>query len=159
MSIKIKSKKSQSNEWKPNAYFETNVAGTRYSVLQVNRLIWHVKEALKEAETTVGNKSLTMEELKRIIEEKVMQKLSPYQDIDSVRYHFSERVIEDINELGNVNTSRTYLDAVDTLIVSIAKGPQVQFNVYADYTITKSGDKKYVTNFKIKDVELIAIFF
>jgi len=150
MAIKLKLKKSRSKEWKPNRYFESDI-------LIVDRLVWDVKEALKEAETTIGNRSLTMVEVKKIIEEKVMEKLNPYQDIKEVQFHFSDRVIEDVSN--NAITSRTYLDATNILIISIAKGPQVQFDVYADYTITVSGNNAYVTNFKLKNVELSAIFF
>ena len=155
--IKLKLKKRQSGGWKPNRYFESNVAGSRYSVLSVVRLVADVKEALKEAEAVIRNKSLTMVELKKIIEEKVMEKLNPYQDIESVGFHFSDRVIEDVSN--NAITSRTYLNAVNTLIISIAKGPQVQFDVYTDYTVTISGNNAYVTNFKLKGVELVAVFF
>jgi hypothetical protein len=49
--------------------------------------------------------------------------------------------------------SRTY-DAIDWLTVAIANGPEILFDVHADYVVAEEGNKRRVVYFKINSIEL-----
>ena len=146
--IKLLQKKGESKE---DRYFrDYNIAGTKFKLIDLFGLRQHVLMVLKDIENEIRNKSLPLEEVKKLIEERLREWLNRYQDIEKVEFEFSDRVAEDISD--SSITSRTHLDSWNLLTVSIANGPEVQFVVDASYTITKSGGKAYLSNFKLIDV-------
>ena len=146
--IKLKLKKGESKE---NRYFgEHNIAGTKFRLIDLFSLRQHVLMVLKDIENETRNKSLPLEEVKKLIEERLREWLNRYQDIEKVEFEFDDRVAEDISD--SSITSRTYRDSWDLLTVSIANGPEITLVIYAEYTITKSGGKVYLSNFKLDDV-------
>ena len=143
---------AQIKKWKPNIYFSSDVAHSGVSELSIHNLIDHVKEALEEAEKVISRGFPSMEEVKKIIEEKITEKLSEYQDIEFVEYCFDEGAVWDEIEVGKALVSRTY-DAIDWLTIVIADGPEILFDVHTDYVVV--GDS--VAYFKINSVELNSV--
>ena len=147
---------TQPRKWKPNIYFSPNVANSGFSELSIYNLMDHVKEALEEAEAIIRKGFPSMSEVKKIIEEKIMEKLEKYQDIEYVEYWFDEGVVWDEIEVGNARASRAY-DAIDWLIIAIADGPEVLFDVHADYVVTENNDEEYVVYFKVNGIEVNSV--
>lgn len=146
--IKLKLKKGESKE---NRYFgDHNIAGVKFKLIDLFGLRQHVLMVLKDIENEIKNKSLPLEEVKKLIEERLREWLNRYQDIEKVEFEFDDHVAEDLSD--SSITSRTHLDSWNLLTVSIANGPEIQLVVDASYTITKSEGKAYLSNFKLNDV-------
>jgi len=156
MSVAVEPRRKQGNQaekWKPNIYFSPDVAGSGVGELSFYYLLDHVKEALMDAERVINRGFPSMEEVKKILEEKVMEKLNQYQNIEYVEYYFDEGAVWDEIEVGNTVVSRTY-DAIDWLTVAIADGPEILFDVHADYVVAEEGNKRRVVYFKINSIKL-----
>ena len=165
MSVKIEPKRNftseeeragESRKWKPNIYFNPNIANSGFNELSIHNLVEHVNEALEEAEKEINRGFPSMEEVKKIIEEKVKEKLEKYQDIEYVEYWFDEGVVWDEIEIGNARASRAY-DAIDWLTIAIVDGSEILFDVHADYVVVKDKDEEHVTYFKINSIELNSV--
>jgi hypothetical protein len=147
---------TQQIKWKPNIYFSQDIGHSGFSELSINKLVEHVKEALEEAEAIISKGFPSMSEAKKIIEEKVKDKLERYQDIEYVEYWFDEGVEWDMIEVGNAYVSRVY-DAIDWLTIAIVDGPEILFDVHADYVVVEGKGDEHVVYFKINEVVLNSV--
>jgi hypothetical protein len=148
----------QNKKWKPDIYYRPDVAHSGVSELSFNYLLDHIKEAVKEAEILIRKGWPSLAETRKIMEEKVMEKLSQYQDIEFVEYYFDESAPWDAYMFNDVEISRTY-DAIDWLTIAIADGPEILFDVYADYVVVEDKDEEHVAYFKINEIVLNSVRF
>ena len=91
MSVTIRKQENQkvrTKRPKPSLYFKSDAIHDNTSELSVYDLLNHVKEALEKAETIIRNGFPSMEEVKKIIEENVKEKLEGHQDIKYIEYYF-----------------------------------------------------------------------
>jgi hypothetical protein len=144
--------KVQQRKRRLNIYFSQD----DFAELSIGILAEHVKEALDEAETIISKGFLSMDDVKKIIEEKVKEKLEKYQDIKSIEYWFDEGVTWEEIDVGGIRISRAY-NAIDELTVAIANGPEIMFDVHADYVVVEVKGEEHVVYFRINNVELDSV--
>jgi hypothetical protein len=134
----------------PNPYFDYE-----NNELDLRRLNNHIREALEKAEQLIRKGKPSLNDIKKIVEEKVREKLG--QAIEYVEYYFDEGVYWDTFEVvDDVEIDRVY-DSIDSLTITFVDGPEVGFYVQADYVVIREKDKESVIYFKINDVELISV--
>jgi len=125
--------------------------------LWFGHLMEHIKEALKEAEEVIYRETPSLEEAEKIIEERVMKKLSKYQSIEYVEYHREEGAPWDCFMVGNAKVCRT--DSYDSLTVAIQDGPEIEFEVYTEYVVVTEKDEERIAYFKINDVRITGVMW